>query len=1240
MRSLHIILLIILLPVLMKAQKDFQIEVDTPHSRLQVMLNDNNPASPTYGLGSWELVDSVRGAFQDHDFYGYGTGAAPLIGEDSIETATDSMSVLFKGKYQGIPANYEFMAEGILRFDYTNESSGETKIYQIIEPVQQSQGNVPWISSIFTAANYGARWNDVHSEGWNLEGSNVWIPAKHGFGHVTEGFYQQDATHLRFEDHTIYYGTDGIQWRPESLVITDGIVDEWYKYMTVSNFQLLDPRNTQLYADWRTEPSDTSFSYFTMWSPNSSGTKGAQFAWSTTNNRLAISPFGTSNTTFDVNGFPYSRHAMLQRTAVASSIGQTMEQIAGNSTDGYFGNIYPRFGLSLVNDTLRVDTTDLPSFHYVDSIVGTVASDVDWLESGATPPNNDADEMYHTGDVHVGDNTMPGGGKLNVYGRLDLRFPDNGIVGSMAIGNGAGNASMTGANNIIIGKDAGTSITTGNQNITLGNSTLTAVTDEAFNIAIGSEALMNSTESNSVAIGYQALKSATTGTGLLAIGDQAAEANTDGTNNAAIGATALQLNTTGDRNVAIGVAALGAMLDANDNTVIGAVALQGDAGPANTIIGSLAASSAAADVWDNTVIGYLAGENLTGGGNVFIGKHAGRNETGSNFLYIDNSSATTPLLKGDFSADTLLINGALSIGTVAAGASTDSVLVWNASTKKVRMRDAGDFTDTDDQNLTIEGAGPTYDIAINDGTDVTIQGGGIVTLSESPANTLVITATEVGTMSNWLLAASGTGGTETVTTGETVTFSETTGLDATRSTNTVSYALSIDEFSTDAALEGDELGLVYDPSGVNHELVDVSEYLNVIEEGNVSVQADNMNIDFQTMFDVAADGAGEVNVSFDGGEASTVTLAQTDDYVMMYDAGTLGMEKVLWDDLHESLIEFYDGAVSQGSGNAIDVGEGLDINVVGFEGNINLDASEFQVDGTAEGTEYVLIHDTDTTAGHQIQRRLVSSFSGGTDTNFAEDDLTFTGNRTHDMDIYSMTLTGTATNVYIQEENGGTGNMLVLVSELGAGTGITGGISFQSENGGTPTEQYDVESYKWSTNQSTFTISGEQATDAEINFEKNADLSNNTTESHVSINGGFAITQNYDGSTGGSSCPGGGVDLNLDRSYYYVNITGGLICDTIKLPEVAQVTDNWSSSLTSTQCQVGQEYVITNARSAVNLVIGAYNPAGTSDDLIGTRTAPGGSAGSAISIAPGKSVIVKCYQLAGGIGYWNYWLSN
>lgn len=88
------------------------------------------------------------------------------------------------------------------------------------------------------------------------------------------------------------------------------------------------------------------------------------------------------------------------------------------------------------------------------------------------------------------------------------------------------------------------------------------------------------------------------------------------------------------------------------------------------------------------------------------------------------------------------------------GAVSGQALKWNGSS----WAPAND-TDTDAQNLTIEGSGPAYDIAISGGTDVTVAGAGIVTLSESPANTLVVTATEVdGSVTNEGSLTVGAGG--------------------------------------------------------------------------------------------------------------------------------------------------------------------------------------------------------------------------------------------------------------------------------------------------------------------------------------------------------------------------------------------------------------------------------------------------------------------------------------------------
>ena len=62
-------------------------------------------------------------------------------------------------------------------------------------------------------------------------------------------------------------------------------------------------------------------------------------------------------------------------------------------------------------------------------------------------------------------------------------------------------------------------------------------------------------------------------------------------------------------------------------------------------------------------MGYQAGYQNTGNNNVFLGHWAGWGETGSDKLYISNSSTNTPLVYGDFSTGILAVNGLLGIGT-------------------------------------------------------------------------------------------------------------------------------------------------------------------------------------------------------------------------------------------------------------------------------------------------------------------------------------------------------------------------------------------------------------------------------------------------------------------------------------------------------------------------------------------------------------------------------------------------
>jgi hypothetical protein len=120
----------------------------------------------------------------------------------------------------------------------------------------------------------------------------------------------------------------------------------------------------------------------------------------------------------------------------------------------------------------------------------------------------------------------------------------------------------------------------------------------------------------------------TTGNYNTFLGESAGYSNTTGYGNTFLGRTAGDSNTTGYGNIFLGNAA------GNYNTT----------GNSNTFLGNFS--------------GYV---NNTGSGNIFLGDHAGYHETGSNKLYIDNSSTTTPLIYGEFDNRNLTIYGNLEV---------------------------------------------------------------------------------------------------------------------------------------------------------------------------------------------------------------------------------------------------------------------------------------------------------------------------------------------------------------------------------------------------------------------------------------------------------------------------------------------------------------------------------------------------------------------------------------------------
>ena len=135
-----------------------------------------------------------------------------------------------------------------------------------------------------------------------------------------------------------------------------------------------------------------------------------------------------------------------------------------------------------------------------------------------------------------------------------------------------------------------------------------------------------------------------------------------GDNNTFIGNLSGYLNTTGYRNTLIGSFAGYDNTTGNNNAFFGYQAgADNTNGSCNTFIGNLSGVANTTGYY-NTFIGNQTGYlNTTGAGNVFLGYATGYTETGSNKLYIANSSTTTPLIYGEFDNQKLTVNGDINV---------------------------------------------------------------------------------------------------------------------------------------------------------------------------------------------------------------------------------------------------------------------------------------------------------------------------------------------------------------------------------------------------------------------------------------------------------------------------------------------------------------------------------------------------------------------------------------------------
>lgn len=274
------------------------------------------------------------------------------------------------------------------------------------------------------------------------------------------------------------------------------------------------------------------------------------------------------------------------------------------------------------------------------------------------------------------------------YG-LDICGHDAKIEGKLSISD-TGESVYIGANagindpgttmkgNIGIGYLAAENLTTGTYNVVLG-AYAGQTSDYDKNVLIGAHAGKGSVLNENVMIGHSAGSEGTLDKNVI-LGAEAGKKA--GLQNVYAGYAAGTKNT-GQWNTFYGHSAGREAVAGNRNTYLGANSGQKSLGNENTFIGKSAGYDNQGS--KNVMVGVIAGENTTGSrnvivgnyagaygnavaGNILLGFNAGRIFSGSNELYIENTSSNTPLIHGNFATDEVTFNGGTNVtGNITFG---------------------------------------------------------------------------------------------------------------------------------------------------------------------------------------------------------------------------------------------------------------------------------------------------------------------------------------------------------------------------------------------------------------------------------------------------------------------------------------------------------------------------------------------------------------------------------------------
>ena len=317
-----------------------------------------------------------------------------------------------------------------------------------------------------------------------------------------------------------------------------------------------------------------------------------------------------------------SNIAIGRRSMFSITTGVDNVAIGGNSL---YSNEGGSLNLALGNSSLYSNTSGERNIGFGSYALYANKVGVDNIAIGANALRNG--NHASSSRIAIGTNALMAGGAGIAIGNYALTASTG--TYNTAIGNGALKENTTGSNNIAMGSDALRVNTTGTYNLAIGNNALTSNSTGNDNFAMGNNALsQNTTGVYNLALGNGALSSNTTGGSNFGLGVNALRANTTGRNNVGIGVEAMFKNTTGENNIGFGNGTLHENTIGNDNISLGTNSLRNNTTGNNNLAFGTNALYANTTGADNIAMGPGALLNNTvGTNNIGLGTNALRTNT-------------------------------------------------------------------------------------------------------------------------------------------------------------------------------------------------------------------------------------------------------------------------------------------------------------------------------------------------------------------------------------------------------------------------------------------------------------------------------------------------------------------------------------------------------------------------------------------------------------------------------------